>query len=87
MDYLNMFEQCEKSLQKKHGLYFAKGNRNNFVFRLACTCNRYGMPEREFLRIASIKYQESSYTIAEIRASTQSAYQKNKHEHSKYIWR
>jgi hypothetical protein len=76
---------CIKALNRKHQ-DFMSGNRNNFVFHLACMCNRYGVPKDDFLREATIKFQETSYTIAEIRASTKSAY-KNLHEHSKYIWK
>ncbi|WP_448529738.1 hypothetical protein [Raineya sp.] len=36
--------------------------------------------------MASIRFQETTYTIAEIRASVKSAYTKNLHEHGKYTW-
>ncbi|GAB4135817.1 MAG: hypothetical protein OHK0045_25300 [Raineya sp.] len=86
MDNIEIFKALITGLEKRHGQVFVKGNRNNFVYRLACACNRYGVPKDEFLRMASIQFQESGYTIAEIRASTESAY-KNKHEHSKYSWK
>ena len=86
MDFEIVFEGCIKGLEARHGESFFKGNRNNFVFRLACACNRYGMPKDVCIRLASIRFQETTYTIAEIRASIKSAYSKNLHEHAKLTW-
>jgi len=86
MDFKLIFEGCIKGLKTRHGESFFKGNRNNFVYRLACACNRYGIPKDVCIRLASIRFQETTYTITEIRASINNAYSKNLNEHSKYIW-
>ncbi|MCU0439169.1 MAG: primase C-terminal domain-containing protein [Raineya sp.] len=81
-----IFEGLLKALQIKKGKHFLEGNRNEFVFYLACACNRYGVPRDDFLQYALEMFQQQTYTEKEIVASTNSAYQ-NIHEHSKYTWK
>jgi len=86
MDTKIIFDALIKGLKNRHGEEFFKNNRNNYVFRLACAGNRYGIPQNDFLRLATIAFQESGFTISEIRATTESAYKKNKNEHAKYTF-
>jgi hypothetical protein len=60
---------------------FINGNRNNFIFSLACNCNRNGIPKSEAL---SNILQEFNYNEAEIKSAINSAYNKNVHEFGKF---
>lgn len=86
MDSLKVFSCCIKSLDAKTG-GFLKGRRNDYVYRLACICNRYGMPKGDFLKLAVSRFEKNDFTRIEIIASVESAYTKNNFEHSKYLFR
>jgi galactokinase/mevalonate kinase-like predicted kinase len=63
-------------------LTYNNGNRNNYLYQLACNCNRRGIshPEAEHL-ITSNFYHENQ---TEIRKSIESAYQNNLAEFGKF---
>lgn len=42
-----IYAEAYKYVERK--MEYNKGNRNNFVFNLACTCNRYGLPREVLL--------------------------------------
>ena len=56
---------------------YVEGNRNNFIFHLACNCNRAGIPEQDALKLISSDYDLPSN---EIRATLHSAYGNNRSE-------
>jgi len=41
-----IYENLKKWLEKQ-GTFFAEGNRNNYVMRLAAACNRFGIPKTD----------------------------------------
>lgn len=50
--------------QKKAGVY-QHGNRNDFIFRLACNCNRYGIPKIQAVDICRIPYHTDTKDFPE----------------------
>ncbi|MCX6240737.1 MAG: DUF3987 domain-containing protein [Bacteroidetes bacterium] len=68
-DYQVLFEDCIRFTEQKE--QYHSGNRNNFVYLLACNCNRKGIPENMVLDYISINFDLSEQ---EIRASLKSAY-------------
>lgn len=86
-----LFEQAQNSLNAifdecvnftNNILTYNNGNRNNYLYQLACNCNRRGIshPEAEHL-ITSNFYHENQ---TEIRKSIESAYQNNLAEFGKF---
>lgn len=61
---------------------FATGNRNNFIFKFACNCNRVGITLLECVSFA----QSAAYDKQpnEVEATIKSAYTANAHEFAKY---
>jgi hypothetical protein len=59
---------------------FKEGNRNNYVYQLACNCNRAGIPEQHSLELISEDYDLARN---EIEAAVHSAYQNNQSEFGK----
>lgn len=68
-DYQALFENCIRFTEQKE--QYHSGNRNNFVYLLACNCNRKGIPESITLDFISTNFDLSE---PEIRASVKSAY-------------
>lgn len=68
-DYMDTFEQCIQFTDQKEQ-YF-EGNRNNYIFQLACNCNRNGIPEHFSLEYILGHYDLPDY---EIRSAVKSAY-------------
>ena len=68
-DYIDIFEECIQFTDQKEK-YF-EGNRNNYIFQLACNCNRNGIPEH-----LCIDYILSHFDLpdSEIRSAVKSAY-------------
>ena len=66
--------------QTKIKSQFIKGNRNNFVFQLACNCNRAGIKKELTLTFISEDYDLSN---AEIKSAINSAYENNTSEFGK----
>ena len=69
IDYMDIFEQCIQFTDQKEQ-YF-EGNRNNYIFQLACNCNRNGIPEH-----LSLEYILGHYDLpdSEIRSAVKSAF-------------
>lgn len=65
---------------------FEEGNRNNFVFRLACNMNRYGVPEGRVLEVLLSNYSGVNFSEKVIESTVKSAYG-HKHEHGKYSYK
>ncbi|MDX9928404.1 MAG: DUF3987 domain-containing protein [Bacteroidales bacterium] len=68
-DFQTLFEDCIRFTEQKE--QYHSGNRNNFVYLLACNCNRKGIPENTALDFISTNFDLSEQ---EIRASVKSAY-------------
>ena len=84
MDYINICEKVANSLQKK-GFSLTKGNRNDFIFRLANALNRYGVPFEETMFYTQ-NLQQEDFDVKEIESTVRSAY-KNVADHAKYVWK
>ncbi|MBU0487062.1 MAG: hypothetical protein KKD31_03825, partial [Bacteroidetes bacterium] len=77
-DYLQIF-QSQVDFTNKIA-QFHPGNRNNYIYQLACNCNRMGMPENltnQFIR------QNYDLEAAEIDRSVTSAYKHHPDEYGK----
>lgn len=61
---------------------YAEGNRNNFIFKFACNCNRVGITEMDCLAFSQLA--ATGLTTATIDATVKSAYKSNSIEHGKY---
>lgn len=70
------FEQAEKNTSTK--VSYRDGNRNNFIFLLACNCNRYGIPLHEAQTMIKVKYD--GLGIGELERTINSAYSSNHQE-------
>lgn len=81
-----LFDNILKGIEKKHNTYYAIGQRNEFVFRLANALNRYGVTQTFSVNEIIRRYTSSDFTESEIKATVQSAY-KNILEHGKYEWK
>jgi hypothetical protein len=68
-DYQALFEDCIRFTEQKE--QYHSGNRNNFLYLLACNCNRKGIPESTALDFISTNFDLSE---PEVRASVKSAY-------------
>jgi len=68
-DYQALFEDCIRFTEQKE--QYHSGNRNNFLYLLACNCNRKGIPESIALDFISTNFDLSE---PEVRASVKSAY-------------
>ncbi|MDV3537875.1 hypothetical protein CMU94_01905 [Elizabethkingia anophelis] len=57
---------------------FASGNRNNYIFKLASSCCRFGLPEYSTLDFILRDYATSNFSQSEIKLTVKSAYRSNK---------
>ncbi|HUH73612.1 MAG TPA: DUF3987 domain-containing protein [Chitinophagales bacterium] len=80
ISFNTIFDECVGFTNKI--MIYNNGNRNNYLYQLACNCNRRGIshPEAEHL-ITSNFYHENQ---TEIRKSIESAYQNNLAEFGKF---
>lgn len=72
-----LFNQQVEFTNKKSS--FHEGNRNNYIFTLACNCNRVGISQDDLLMFCK---QQFDFSESEMRTSINSAYNKNKHQHN-----
>lgn len=72
-------EDCIRFTEQKKK--YSEGNRNDFIYSFACTCNRKGIPED-----IAMHYAQSTYDLPEkeIRASFRSAYIHHTGEFAKF---
>ena len=78
-DYEATFRRCIELTSKL--AQFEEGQRNNFVFRLACNCKRLGIPADNALELILADY---GYDEKEVTASVKSAYANNPDEYAKF---
>lgn len=77
-DMSHIFDTCIKIVKASSVGSYHQGNRNNYIFALACTLNRAGMDEEHALAMIWNKY--SSLDYKELQGSVGSAYRHNKSE-------
>ena len=85
--YDSCFEGNVKGVSRKHFLAYDTGQRNFFLFHLACSLKRYGMPEEEARKQTTACYTCSDFTEIEINTTVRSAYSTNPEEFGKYEWK
>jgi len=78
-DSQHVFDTCIKWVAKSKTGSYHKGNRNNFIFHLACLLNRAGMQKELSFMMISGRY--SSLTLEEVKSTVNSAYRRNAMEH------
>lgn len=76
---INVFYECISFTEEKE--QYHPGNRNNFVYLLACNCNRKGIPENVALDLITTNFDLAE---KEIGASVRSAYQHNGNEFANF---
>lgn len=86
-----LFEQAQNSFNTifdecvsftNNILTYNNGNRNNYLYQLACNCNRRGIPHPETENLITSNFYHENQT--EIRKSIESAYQNNTAEFGKF---
>ncbi|NVN97563.1 hypothetical protein HXX01_05070, partial [Candidatus Nomurabacteria bacterium] len=77
--YIKEMTVCINDTEKK--VNFEEGDRNNFIYRVACKCNRKGVPEFLVRELLCAKYDLDK---KEILASIKSAYTNHSAEFAKY---
>jgi hypothetical protein len=75
-----IFDECVSFTNKI--LTYNNGNRNNYIYQLACNCNRRGIPHAEAENLITSNFHHEDQT--EIRKSIESAYQNNAAEFGKF---
>ena len=86
-----LFEQAQNSVNSvfdecvsftNNILTYNNGNRNNYIYQLACNCNRRGIPHPEAENLITSNFYHENQT--EIRKSIESAFQNNAAEFGKF---
>lgn len=86
-----LFEQAQNSVNTifdecvsftNNILTYNNGNRNNYIYQLACNCNRRGIPHSEAENLITSNFHHENQT--EIRKSIESAFQNNAAEFGKF---
>lgn len=73
---IRIIEFCIKGTNASRTGHYAKGNRNNWIYQTARSCNEYGVPEDQTFGYLSRRY--SSLPYEEMKATIASAYKQNK---------
>lgn len=61
---------------------YVEGNRNNYIYQLACNCNRNGIAQQETEQLITSNFQHEKQK--EVLKSIESAYVNNSNEYGKY---
>lgn len=75
----DIFQQCIQFTDNK--ATYVKGNRNNYIYQLACNCNRRGIVFDDALHLISNTYDLKE---SELKASVKSAYTNNSNQFATY---
>jgi hypothetical protein len=75
-----LFEKCVTFTQEIKD--YKEGNRNNFIFQLACNCNRIGLPQVDCLAFTAAEFNDIS--THEIKKCVESAYVNNASEFASF---
>lgn len=72
------FEKILKWLEKQNEA-FVSGSRNDYIFKLASACCRFGILEDSSISMVSQKYltKDTSFTVGEMKSAIKSAYKRN----------
>ena len=79
-DFTKKFERAIIFTNNKE--QYVEGSRNNYIYLLACNCNRDGIPQMEAEQMILSKYDHEN--IAEVRKSIESAYKNNGADFAKF---
>lgn len=79
LDAVMLFHQQMEFTNRK--IQYSDGDRNNYVYSLACNCNRVGIPLES---TAELIFQFFNLPEKEMMASVRSAYEHHKHEFAKF---
>ena len=69
-------DNCRKMVNKSRVGTYRSGNRNNYIFALACLTSEFAVPEEHALAIMASKYQ--SLEFKELKNTINSAYRKTR---------
>ena len=75
----DIFQQCIEFTENK--ATYVEGNRNNYIYQLACNCNRRGIVFDDALHLISNTYDLKD---SELKASVKSAYSNNSNQFAEY---
>lgn len=75
-----IFEECVRFTNNI--LTYNNGNRNNYIYQLACNCNRRGIPHSEAENLITSNFHHENQS--EIQKSIESAYQNHTAEFGKF---
>lgn len=80
-DDRDIFDKLKRWMANK-GLAFVSGERNDFIFKLAGACSRFGLSEDSCvsLCIQNFAVGQDSFSVGECRTAVRSAYKITKHE-------
>ena len=79
-DFTKKFERAIIFTNNKE--QYVEGSRNNYIYLLACNCNRDGIPQMEAEQMILSKYDHEN--TAEVRKSIESAYKNNGSDFAKF---
>lgn len=77
--YETIFDDCIAFTENKEA--YVDGNRNNFIYQLACNCNRRGIPEDEAQHLIGNKYDLNN---SELTGTIRSAYNHNAQQFAQF---
>ncbi len=81
----HIFTVCDKMVRGSRIGDYSKGNRNNFIYALACNLNRGGVNQEDALSLVYSRYGSLKFT--EVETTVESAYRHRKNEFGiKPIW-
>ncbi|MFN5417682.1 MAG: primase C-terminal domain-containing protein, partial [Flavobacteriia bacterium] len=75
-DAAYIFKTCVKMVKKSKVGNYRKGNRNNYIFVLACLMCEFGVNNEQALHLIFERY--NSLGFQEVRSTVNSSYRKNK---------
>jgi len=78
-----IFQGCIKATESK-GIYFAEGQKHNFVLNLACACNRYGLTESDTITSVQNQYGSQMDDPDHHTKTIKDMYKRNQSEHAKH---
>lgn len=70
---------CIKGTNASATGHYSKGNRNNWIYQTARSCNEYGVPEEQSFQYLSRRYASLPYD--EMKATIASAYKNNRQQY------
>ena len=84
--YVDNEDKTVQRLLLQHQNEFVSGNRNQACYILACEFNRFGIKIHRAIQEME-QFAESDFTISEIERTARSAYEANREEHNKKVFK